>query len=117
MDTKAFRTAAAIALLGFAGIAPAQAPDNTVGPATGQSSRDGDRPSDGAIKGGSIVPGETGGMPSDKAKNRCNDLTGTLREQCLLQEQGASTGGTRTPDPDITKSTSPREAPPPQNPR
>jgi hypothetical protein len=57
-------------------------------------------------------------LPStERAKRRCNELNGTLREQCLLQEQGASTGGTRAPDPDITKSTSPREAPPPQNPR
>lgn len=114
MKTKAF-----LVLLAFAGAAIAQTPE----PSAGQGARDGSRPSDGAIKGGSILPGETSGMPegakapSDRAISRCNDLSGTLREQCLLQEQGASTGGTRVPDAGIVKPPSPREAPPPQNPR
>jgi hypothetical protein len=77
---------------------------------------DGSRPADGAIKGGSILPGETAGMPTDKAKSRCSDLTGTLREQCLAQEQGASSGGTRLPEVDLGKPPPTREAPPPQNP-
>ena len=87
-------------------------------------SQDGSRPADGAITGGSIAPGETGGvpdnskgatMPAERATSRCNDLSGTLREQCLLQESGASTGGRSAPGP--AQSPSPREAPPPQNPR
>lgn len=86
------------------------------------TSRDGAAPSDGAIKGGAIAPGETGGMPdksatpsSERAMNRCNDLEGTLREQCLRQQRGASTGGASAPGPGAPPS--PREAPPPQNPR
>jgi hypothetical protein len=111
-------------LLAFASVALAQAPAGDVGASAGQGARDGSRPSDGAITGGSIAPGETGGVPdsgkgkpSDRAVSRCNDLTGTLREQCLLQEQGANTGGTRAPDIGVAKPPSPREAPPPQNPR
>jgi hypothetical protein len=78
---------------------------------------DGSRPADGAIKGGSILPGERSGMPTDRAKSRCSDLTGTLREQCLEQEQNASAGGTRLPEIDVAKPPPTREAPPPQNPR
>jgi len=104
--------------LSFAGAAPAQ--PTTANPATTPLGRgagtDGGRPSDGAIKGGSILPGETAGMPDERAKNRCADLQGTLREQCLAQERGASTGGTRVPDADIAKPPPTREAPPPQNP-
>ena len=56
-------------LLAFAGVAFAQSPDNTVGPSTGKGAADGSRPADGAIKGGAIVPGESGGMPdADIAK-------------------------------------------------
>jgi hypothetical protein len=107
------RTAAAALFIAFAGAALAQAPDTA-----GKGARDGSRPADGAITGGSILPGETGGTPSsERAKQRCNELRGTLREQCLLQEQGASTGGTRAAEPDVVKPPSPREAPPPQNPR
>lgn len=78
---------------------------------------DGSRPADGAIKGGTILPGETAGMPSSEAKSRCADLTGTLKEQCLAQEQGGSTGGTRVPEAGAAKPPPTREAPPPQNPR
>jgi len=56
-------------------------------------SRDGAAPSDGAIKGGTILPGETGGMP-DK---RCEELSGTLREECLKQDREAASGETRRP--------------------
>jgi hypothetical protein len=78
---------------------------------------DGSRPAEGAIKGGSILPGETAGMPNPEAKSRCADLTGTLKEQCLEQEQGAAAGGTRLPEPGVAKPPPTREAPPPQNPR
>jgi hypothetical protein len=79
--------------------------------------RDGGRPADGAIKGGSILPGETSGLPKPEANSRCADLTGTLKEQCLAQEQDAAAGGTRLPQTDVAKPPPTREAPPPQNPR
>ena len=67
-------------------------------------SQDGSRPADGAIKGGtSIAPGETAGMPnrtpteSAEAQKRCDELTGSLREQCLEKERNAATGATRSP--------------------
>ena len=121
-----YRAAAITVLLAFTGALFAQSPDNSVGPAMGKGARDGSRPADGAIQGGSIAPGETAGVPdagkapstrSERSFSRCYDLTGTLREQCLAQEQGASTGGTRVPDADIAKPPPTREAPPPQNPR
>ena len=72
-------------------------------------------PADGAIKGGAIVPGETGGMP-DRAASRCSDLTGTLREQCLARNAMPGAGATRLPEVDAAKPPPAREAPPPQNP-
>ena len=64
-------------------------------------SQDGSRPADGAIKGGSsIAPGETGGLPnrtpteSAEAQERCRDLSGSLREQCLEKERSGAAGGT-----------------------
>jgi hypothetical protein len=86
-------------------------------PASKGTAADGSRPADGAIKGGSILPGETAGVPDDRAKSRCGDLLGTLRDQCLAQEKGSSAGGTRAPEADIVKPATPREAPPPQNPQ
>ena len=121
---NAFRTIAAIALLGFAGAAPAQVPGSegprgSVPPGT---AADGSRPSDGAITGGSILPGESGGVPgagsgdvSERLK-RCNELGGTLRDDCLLKEQNSGTGATRAPDTGGARTAPPRDAPPPQNP-
>lgn len=82
-------------------------------------SQDGARPADGAITGGSIAPGERAGVPSDgqSDKNgaaaggsasrlqRCYQLEGTLREQCLADEgvsredaaPRAPSGGSTTP--------------------
>lgn len=106
------------AILCFSGAALAQGSgDSTREPAAGT------RPSDGAIQGGSILPGETGGIPSgrgqippsDSAVQRCNDLTGTLREECLLKQRGASSGPGSTPRTDPRAD--PRADPPPQNPR
>lgn len=45
---------------------------------------------------------------SRRAAGRCDELSGALREQCLLEQQGAA-GATSVPEP--------RTAPPPQNPR
>lgn len=77
------------------------------------AAQDGSRPNEGAITGGT-----TGGArrPPPKGVRRCMELTGSLREQCLLQEEGASTGGT-LPDPAGGKAVPPPVAPPPQNPR
>ena len=105
---------ALVVALTFAGSSFAQ---TSGAPSDKGTSADGSRPADGAIKGGSILPGETSGMPNPEVKSRCADLTGTLKEQCLAQEQGASTGGTRLPDAGIAKPPPTREAPPPQNPR
>ena len=57
--------------------------------APGQS-RDGAAPADGALKGGTILPGESAGIPDDKkTKQRCEELSGSLREDCLKQEREA----------------------------
>ena len=90
----------------------------TVPPGT---AADGSRPSDGAIQGGTILPGERGGVPQnapspERRVARCNELSGTLRDECLRREQGASTGDSRGPDLYGPRSTPPA-APPPQNPR
>jgi hypothetical protein len=117
---KPLRIATAIAALALAGGAFAQPP---AADSSSRGSSDGARPGDGAIKGGSIVPGENGGQPktapsSEAAERdkRCNELSGTLRDDCLLKEQ-SSTGATKAPDSGGAKTTPPRDAPPPQNPR
>ena len=76
------------------------------------TSQDGSRPADGAIKGGSILPGETSGVPG---KKKCEELTGTLREDCLKQEREAGTGSTDIRVRDLPPS--PPVTTPPQNPR
>jgi hypothetical protein len=89
-------------LLVFSAFAFAQGPD-------GKDAK----PSDGAIKGGSVLPGETSGTPDARPApaprsgiERCNELSGTLREQCLEKEHKSSAGATRAPG-----------EPPPQEPR
>src|SRR5262245_23197665 len=53
------------------------------------TSQDGAAPADGAIKGGAILPGESAGSPDGaeraKVEKRCDELSGTLREECLKQ--------------------------------
>jgi hypothetical protein len=68
-------------------------------------SQDGSGPADGAIKGGSILPGEKAGVPdkdgatgSSEGIKRCKELTGLLREQCLDKERSAA-GGSSAPRP------------------
>jgi hypothetical protein len=118
MNAKSCRLAATLVLLGSA--VPGLAQPTTDNPSSTPLGRgtapDGTRPADGAIKGGSIVPGESSGVPTDRQVNRCADLTGTLREQCVAQEKGAASGGT-TPDAEVVKPPTTREAPPPQNPQ
>lgn len=96
-----FRLIVALAVLAFAGAASAQ--DGERGSTPPGKSQDGAAPSDGAIKGGAILPGESGGIP-DRAKTqaRCEELLGTLREDCLKQErERAAAGGTRAPVPPL----------------
>ena len=77
--------------------------------------RDGTAPADGAIKGGTTKEREPAlestkpQAESDRAISRCNELSGSLREDCLRQERNAGTGATRPGEP--------ATAPPPQNPR
>ena len=102
-------------LLAFSGFAAAQSTDEPRGSIPPGSAADGSRPSDGAIKGGSIQPGETGGLPDERAK-RCKEQVGTLREDCLKKEQDANTGA-GAPDKGGARTEPERDAPPPQNPR
>lgn len=61
-------------------------------------SQDGAKPADGALKGGSILPGERSGLPDErKMRERCEELSGTLREDCLKQNRDAGVGGTVKP--------------------
>ena len=94
----------ALMLLAFiSGVALAQGPDGKEA-----------KPSDGAIKGGSVLPGERAGQPDARPTpapstggiQRCNELPATLREECLEKEHKASAGATRAPG-----------EPPPQEPR
>ena len=112
---KLFRIVLIVAMWALAGPVLPQTGERASTPPG--ASQDGSRPADGAIKGGSIVPGESSGVPTDRQVSRCADLTGTLREQCLAQDKGAAAGGTMPPDPDVVKPPTTREAPPPQNPQ
>jgi len=74
-------------------------------------SKDGAAPADGAIKGGSILPGESSGMPDQaKSQARCDELLGTLREDCLERERNAASGDTRRPETSDTRTRSPERA-------
>jgi len=124
---KRFRLLATTALLALAGVASAQAPDSGRGNTPPGMSRDGAGPGDGAITGGSIAPGERGGVPSgdaasnrEEALKRCRELQGQLREQCLANAESAGSGATSVPAtkaPVGGSDIEPRVSPPPQNPR
>ena len=86
-----------IAALAFAGLAAAQTGEQR-GSAPLGTAQDGSKPADGAIKGGTIAPGESGGIPTRKTE-RCYDLSGTLREDCLKQDREAAGGETKLPLP------------------
>ena len=85
-----------IAALAFAGTVAAQTGER--GSTPPGTSQDGSKPADGAIKGGTIAPGESAGMP-DRKPGRCHELSGTLREDCLKQERDAGAGETKLPLP------------------
>jgi hypothetical protein len=80
--------------------------DSTRGSTPPGMSQDGAAPAAGAIKGGSIRPGEAGGLPntggtapnSAERKERCEQLTGKLRDDCLEKERGAA-GASSAPLP------------------
>lgn len=90
-------------MLAFASAVPAQGAGDGRGSTLAGTAADGSRPSDGAITGGSIQPGESGGIPRDRPGvpaaeriKRCQELSGTLREECLRKEERSSgSGGTQ----------------------
>ena len=103
---RTLRPACILALSLFAANALAQTTgDSTRGSTPPGMSQDGAAPAEGAIKGGSIRPGEAGGLPNTggtapntaERKQRCEQLTGQLREDCLQREQNGAAGGTRAP--------------------
>lgn len=107
------RTLLAVLLLSVSGLALGQSSPGSEGRGSTPpgTARDGSRPSDGAIKGGSILPGESAGvpdskLPSDRGLERCKELSGSLREECLRKERDAAAGGTKPPldtRPDVTR--------------
>jgi hypothetical protein len=105
-----------LALVLVAGPALAQTSEGQRGSTPPGSARDGSRPAEGAIKGGAILPGERGGMPEARpGTERCRELEGMLREQCLRDLRNAGAGGTR---PEVSPTVrDPATSPPPQNPR
>jgi hypothetical protein len=112
-----FRLIAALLLAAAAATATAQ--DAERGSTPPGQSRDGSAPSDGALKAGPLLPGETGGVPDGaKAQARCEELTGSLREECLKQAREAAPGGSgaTTGRPGGEIQPSPPLTTPPQNP-
>jgi hypothetical protein len=107
--------------LALAGVAAAHTGDGTRGNTPPGMSRDGSGPADGAIVGGSIKPGERAGVPdkspTTRGIDRCNELSGTMREQCLEQEKRAASGGSGVPDASSRPTPPATDSPPPQNPR
>ena len=83
----------------------AQSGETTRGNTPPGTSQDGSGPLDGAVKGGSIVPGESAGLPDKDSQTpaaerlkRCDELSGTLRQDCLARERSAA-GGSSAPRP------------------
>jgi len=114
-----------LALLSVASLAAAQSDgDATRGSTPPGMSQDGARPAEGALKGGTLAPGESGGSPErnpakdDAAKNgaakngddsaaaggtaktleRCYQLEGSLREQCLADHASKTGAEPRAPN-------------------
>lgn len=108
------RIAVLLPFLFFPALATAQANgDGERGSTPPGLSQDGARPAEGAIKGGAIAPGESGGMPrkgpaapradtpgaggTASALQRCYQLEGTLREQCVADRLNKEESGARAP--------------------
>ena len=91
-----------IALAAVLGVSAAAGVENGErhGSSPAGTSQDGSRPDEGAIKGGSIE----GTKGADKVRERrsderCRDLEGTLREQCVADarnSKGSEPGGKRS---------------------
>jgi hypothetical protein len=101
----AIRLLTAAALIAFVTVAAAQGTGEGRGSPIAGTAADGSRPSDGAITGGSIQPGESAGIPRDRPGvpaaeriRRCEELSGTLREDCLRKERSSGgAGSTQAP--------------------
>jgi hypothetical protein len=101
MVMTVFRITLASLFLVISGVSVAQEDPGNVSPRGSiplGTSRDGSRPSDGAIQGGAIAPGERGGIPdglprktTEEQRDRCRELAGALRDQCL-RDLDVSTG-------------------------
>lgn len=108
------RTLLLLALFCLPGLAAAQsAGDAQRGSTPPGTSLDGARPAEGALKGGTLAPGESGGTPdpasgkhtpgsaaaggSSKQLARCYELEGSLREQCLADDASKRSGSPRAP--------------------
>lgn len=90
------RLIAASALIAFVTVASAQGSGEGRGTVPLGTAADGSRPAEGAITGGSIQPGESSGIPRDAERlNRCQELAGTLREDCLRKERNSGAGATQ----------------------
>jgi hypothetical protein len=103
---SAFQLLIAMALLALA--SPAAGEEGKRGSIAQGTSQDGSSPSGGALKGGAILPGETGGMPRGedarvKTEERCKELAGTLREDCLKQAREAAPAGATGQPSDIRR--------------
>jgi hypothetical protein len=103
----AFRLLAVVLALAVYSQAPSQTGERGSVP-PGQS-RDGAAPADGAIKGGAILPGETGGRPHKD--RRCEQLAGSLREDCLKEQREAAATGATKPVDILQPSDAPKRAP------
>ncbi len=90
------RVAVALGLAGLmcASVAPAAEGDERRGSVPPGTSQDGSGPSAGAIKGGSIESKDTADPDDSKRQEleRCRDLTGTLRSQCLADARNKDAG-------------------------
>jgi hypothetical protein len=118
------RTLLFLSIFSLAGGAIAQSDgDATRGSTPPGMSQDGARPAEGALKGGTLAPGESGGSPQEdpakagettdgaaksgtegaaaggtaKALERCYELEGTLREQCLADHASKAGAEPRAP--------------------
>jgi len=64
------------------------------------TSQDGSGPSDGALKGGSLKPDIGASKEPVRDVNRCKELSGALREECLL-DLGATAAGAADSAPTV----------------
>lgn len=92
-----------LALAAVLGVSAAASVENGErrGSAPPGTSQDGSRPDEGAIKGGSIegTKGADKVRERSRSDERCRDLEGTLREQCVADarnSKGSEPGGKRS---------------------